>query len=265
MAEFKCLVVSRDRDVAWVTLNRPDLHNAFDSRLIVELTAAFSTLSRDESVRIIVLRGAGKSFCAGADVNWMRKRLDLSESENIEDALRMSDMFSTIDQAPQATICQVHGAALGGGMGLVAVCDIVVAAEDSRFGFTEARLGIIPAVISNFVVPKIGVSWTRRLFLTAERFDAARAREIGLIHDVSPAGALEDAVRTVIKDLRASGPRAVQEAKLLIAGLVGLSPAERRTFTAQRIASVRTGLEGQEGLRAFLDKRPPSWAREEES
>jgi methylglutaconyl-CoA hydratase len=255
--------LSVTKGVGTVTLNRPEVHNAFNAELISELTAVFEALSADDSVRAIILRGNGKSFCAGADVNWMRESLDLDESENIRDALRMSDMFAAIDQAPQAVIGRVHGAALGGGMGLLAVCDIVVAAADTRFGFTEARLGIIPAVISRFVVPKIGSSWARRLFLTAERFGADRAMEIGIVHDVVAEGDLDARMDALVPEILASGPRAVREAKVLISGLLERRDAERRSFTAERIAAMRTSAEGQEGLRAFLEKRKPEWGSED--
>jgi methylglutaconyl-CoA hydratase len=245
--------------VATVSLNRPEVHNAFNAQLIGELTETFQALARDASVRVIVLRGEGKSFCAGADVNWMRESLDLSGEENIADALRMSDMFAAIDEAPQAVIGRVHGAALGGAMGLLAVCDIVVAADDTRFGFTEARLGIIPAVISRFVVPKIGPSWARRLFVTGEGFGSDRAREIGLVHDVAAGGDLDETIAEVCTAALNSGPNAIRESKALIAGLEARAPAEWRELTAQRIAAVRTSPEGQEGLRAFLEKRNPAW------
>jgi len=246
-------------DAVAVSLRRPEAHNAFNAELIAELTAAFQKLATDESVTTVVLQGEGKSFCAGADVNWMRESLDLSEQENLEDALRMSDMFAAIDEAPQAVVGRVHGAALGGGMGLIAVCDIVVAAEGTIFGFTETRLGIIPAVISRFVVPKIGPSWARRLFLSGERFGCDLAREIGLVHEVVLAEELDAAVDRVVAEVRQAGPQAIREAKALIRGIVDRGPEEWREFTAARIARVRTSAEGQEGLRSFLEKREPSW------
>lgn len=257
---FETLTVSRKGAVVTVTLNRPTVHNALNAVLIGELTAAFEALAQDESVHVIVLAGNGRSFSAGADVTWMRESLTLSEEENIRDALRMSDMFAAIDQAPQAVVARVQGACLGGGMGLIAVCDIVIAAEDVQFGFTEVRLGIVPAVISRFVLPKIGTSWARRLFLTGERFDAARARDIGLIHEIVSPDHLDRALHEAIEALHASGPRAIREAKALISGLQELPAHSARGFTASRIAAVRTSPEGQEGLRAFLEKRPPGWA-----
>jgi len=256
------VLVSIESSIATVTLNRPEVHNALNAGIVSELMNAFRNTAGDESIRVIVLRGNGESFCAGADVNWMRGSLNLSREENVEDARRMSDMFAAIDEAPQAVIGCVHGAALGGGMGLIAVCDIVVAAEETVFGFTETRLGIIPAVISRFVVPKIGPSWARRLFLTGERFGTDRAREIGLVHDVVSADQLDATVTELSDALRASGPNAVREAKALIAGLLQRAPEERRIFTAEMIATVRTSPEGQEGLQAYLEKRKPAWNRD---
>ncbi len=192
----------------------------------------------------------------------MRASLDLSESENVEDALRMSDMFAAIDQAPQAVVARVHGAALGGGMGLIAVCDIVVAASDSRFGFTEAKLGIVPAVISRFVFPKVGPSWSRALFLTGERFDVNLARTMGLVHHSASAEELDAEVGRVVDELMSAGPGAVRAAKTLVAGLQSKPYEEHRRYTAETIARLRAGTEGQEGLRAFLEKRKPSWRRD---
>ncbi len=266
---YETLRIAVDHHRRTVSLDRPEVHNAFNAKLIEELTDAFSPRAARRhtavggaagvDVRATVLRGNGKSFCAGADVGWMRESLELTEQANLEDALRMSDMFSAIDSTSHAVIGRVHGSALGGGMGLIAVCDIVVAADNTRFGFTDSRLGIIPAVISRFVVPKIGASWARRLFLTGERFDAKRAQEIGLVHDVVPEDDLDVTVDRIVEELQSAGPEAVREAKSLITGLASRPASEHREFTAGRIAAVRTSPEGQEGLRAFLEKRPPHW------
>ncbi|SRR5579884_109812 len=258
---YATIEVSGSNGVSRVSLNRPDVHNAFNAQAITELTDVFRALSRSDN-RVIVLSGNGRSFCAGADVAWMRESLDLAEKENLEDARRMSDMFAAIDEAPQAVVARVHGAALGGGMGLLAVCDVVIAARECRFGFTETKLGIIPAVISRFVVPKIGPSWARRLFLTGERFGSDRAREIGLVHDVMEAADLDAAVDAVIGELLSAGPQAVREAKGLVAGVIARPAEQRRDYTAGRIAAVRTSAEGQEGLRAFLERRQPAWKRD---
>lgn len=251
----------RDR-VCTVTLNRPDVRNAFDARMIAELTGAFTDLADRSDARVVVLRGEGSVFSAGADVNWMRASLEFTREENIADAQAMSDMFAAIDQLPKPVVGRVHGAALGGGMGLIAVCDIVVAAEGTLFGFTETKLGIIPAVISRFVLPKIGESWARALFVTAERFDAELAQRIGLVHWIAAPDGLDTVVEHKVNHLLTSGPRAVTEAKALVAGVSSMQRSEIRDFTARRIAELRASPEGQEGLRAFLDKRRPGWTAE---
>lgn len=260
---YQTIEVLREGDVVTVSLNRPEVHNAFNARLIEEMTRAFLELGSDDAIRVVVLRGNGRSFCAGADVSWMRESLDLSEDENVADAIRMLGMFGAIDECPKAVVGRIHGAALGGGMGLIAVCDIVVAEEQTRFGFTEARLGIIPAVISTFVVPKIGSTWARRFFLTGERFGSEVALQMGLVHEVVAEGELDGAISRHVSSIREAGPKAVREAKALIDGLSRQPVDRHRDFTARRIASVRTSSEGQEGLRAFLEKRDPAWKRKD--
>jgi methylglutaconyl-CoA hydratase len=226
--------------------------------MIGELGAEFERLAATD-VRVVVLRGQGASFSAGADVNWMRASLDYSPDENIVDARRMWDMFATIAAFPAPVICRVHGAALGGGMGLMAVCDVVVAARETTFGFTEAKLGIIPAVISSFVLPKIGESWARALFLTAERFGPELARHIGLVHWICAADELDLTVENKVGEMLASGPEAAREAKKLIAAGRRRHADELREYTSETIATLRAGAEGQEGLKAFLEKRAPTW------
>jgi methylglutaconyl-CoA hydratase len=245
--------------VGAVTLNRPEVHNAFNAVMISELTDAFATLSARPDVRAIVLSGNGRSFSAGADVSWMRASLELTIEENVADPGRMWDMFACIDRVSQPVIGRVHGAALGGGMGLLACCDVVVASEGARFGFTETRLGIIPAVISYFVTRKLGTSWARALFLSAERFDAEVAQRIGLAHWLVPEDELNDAVAGKVREIMLSGPEAVKAAKRLVAELQGLPATEARALAARRIAELRASPEGQEGLRAFLEKREPEW------
>jgi methylglutaconyl-CoA hydratase len=209
--------------------------------------------------RVAVLRGAGKTFCAGADLAWMSKMVSYSHEENVRDAKAMADMFHALDALPLPLISRVHGAALGGGAGLAAVSDIVVAAEDAVFGFTEAKLGILPAVISPFAIAKIGVSAARELFLTAARFPASRARDIGLVHAVAPAAGLDAVVDAYLKELTTSAPEAVRAAKALIARVAGRPPQDLTDFTAETIAKHRVSPEGQDGMRAFLDKRPAPW------
>jgi methylglutaconyl-CoA hydratase len=256
---YESIEVDVVNGVGAVTLNRPDVHNAFNAGMIAELTNAFSTLAGRSDVQAIVLSGNGKSFSAGADIQWMRSSLELTVAENVADAERMWDMFAAIDTASQPVIGRVHGAALGGGMGLLACCDVVVASEGARFGFTEARLGIIPAVISYFVVNKVGSSWARALFLTAERFDAEVARRIHLVHWIVAEDELNDAVAGKVREVLSSGPEAVKAAKALIAGLRGVPAREARDLTARRIAELRASPEGQEGLKSFLEKREPTW------
>jgi methylglutaconyl-CoA hydratase len=258
---YETIACAVEGGIARVTLARPEVRNAFDERLIRELRAVFEELGSRDDVRAIVLAGEGKAFCGGADVRWMRASLDLTEDENVADARAMSEMFRAIDRCPKPTIARVHGVALGGGAGLAAVCDVVIAASDALFGFTEVKLGIIPAVISPFVIAKIGVSHARALFLTGERFGATRAQAIGLVHDVVEAGALDAAVDRVLDELRTAAPSAVAAAKRLVAQVREASYDATRDLTAAAIAAQRISPEGQEGLRAFLERRPASFAR----
>ncbi|MBV9277869.1 MAG: enoyl-CoA hydratase/isomerase family protein [Candidatus Eremiobacteraeota bacterium] len=252
------LEVSTSDSIARVTLNRPDVRNAFNAELIAELHRTFERLNTDGSLRAVILSGAGKTFCGGADINWMRESLELSREENVSEAKRMSDMFATIDRCSRPVIARVHGAALGGGAGLVAVCDVAISADDALFGFTETKLGILPAVISPFVLRKIGVSHARALFLTGERFGAERAATIGLVHEVVRLEDLDTAVDHVVEEIKAGGRQAIARAKQTIAE-VSADPKDAREITSQAIAQQRTSPEGQEGLRAFLERRKPDW------
>ena len=254
--------LERDGPVARVTLSRPEVHNAFNAELIRELTTAFNAFGAEpaDGLRVVVLAGDGKSFSAGADVEWMRGSLALGREENAADAGRMQAMFSAIDMCPAPVIARVQGAALGGGMGLCAVADLVVATADATFGFTETKLGLLPAVISPFVLAKIGESHARALFPTGERFGAERARQIGLVHEVlADEGALDARVDALIDELLSAGPTATRAAKALVRDLRTLTASDARAHTVQHIAEQRTSAEGQEGLSAFLEKRPPSW------
>jgi methylglutaconyl-CoA hydratase len=247
-----------------LTLNRPEVHNAFNADLIGELRHTFRRLQDEppESLRAVVLAGAGPSFCAGADVSWMRASLGLSREANEQDAMVLAEMLDAIDRCPVPLVTRVHGAALGGGMGLCAVSDVVIAESGSRFGFTETRLGILPAVISPFVIAKIGESHARALFPGGRRFDAGRAARIGLVHEVVEGeGALDAAVDTAVDDILAAGPTAARAAKAIVREVRGLPHESTRWHTARRIATQRTSDEGQEGLRAFLEKREPAWRR----
>jgi methylglutaconyl-CoA hydratase len=245
--------------VARVTLARPDTRNAFNAQMIAELTACFGDLGRDEGLRAVVLAGEGKIFCAGADVNWMRASAKSTEEENREDARRMAAMFRTLDECPVPVVGRVQGAAFGGGAGLAACCDVVVATGDARFSFSEVKLGILPAVISTFALAKIGPGQARRWFLTAEVLTADDARHAGLVHEVVPADELDGRVERIVAALVANGPRAVREAKALIRRVAGMTREAALEHCARTIARVRVSPEGQEGLRAFLESRDPAW------
>jgi methylglutaconyl-CoA hydratase len=253
------LDITQAGPVVRVTLNRPAVRNAFNEALIDELTAWAASIAAGGPCRVAVLAGAGKAFCAGADLGWMAKMVGYTREENVADARRAARMFEALNALPVALIGRIHGAALGGGSGLAAVCDIVVSADDALFGFTEAKLGILPSMISPFVVAKIGQSAARELFLTAARFPAARAREIGLVHHVVPARDLDRTIDALVAEVLTSAPQAVAAAKALIPAVAGRAPSEVADLTAETIARHRASPEGQEGMRAFLEKRKASW------
>jgi methylglutaconyl-CoA hydratase len=257
--------VERDGPVARVSLSRPDVRNAFNAELIGDLHAAFAQLATEPpaALRAVVLAGDGPSFCAGADVSWMRASLELTVDENEADAGQMADMLETLDACPVPVVARVHGAALGGGMGLCAVADVVLATAGTLFGFTETRLGILPAVISPFVLRRIGEGQARALFPGGERFDAERAQRIGLVHEVlADHAALDARVDAVVAELLAAGPTAARAAKAVIREQRGMTPSETRDMTVGAIARQRVSAEGQEGLSAFMEKRPPRWRAE---
>jgi methylglutaconyl-CoA hydratase len=246
----------------WLTLDRPEIHNAFDERLIAALTAELARLAGDEAAQAIVLTGSGRSFSAGADLNWMRRTATYGEAENLADARALAKLMSTLHELPKPTVARVNGAALGGGTGLVACCDIVVASAEALFGTTEVRLGLIPAVIGPYVIGAVGVREARRLMLTGERIGAAEAARIGLVHDVVAADQLDAAVGTVLRQLLKGAPNALAAAKRLVHDLAGrpIDP-ELVDDTARRIAALRATPEAREGIGAFLDKRRPNWLR----
>ncbi len=245
--------------ITTVTLNRPDVRNAFDAALIHDLTAWASSVPADGSVRAVVLQGAGSVFSAGADLEWMSTVLHYSRDENLEDARRAASMFQAIDTIPVPVVARIHGAALGGGAGLAAAADVVVAATDAVFGFTEVTLGILPAMISPYVVRKIGLSAAREFCLSGARFSAARAREIGLVHEVVTAERLDLAVERYTQQFRKAAPSAVAATKALLSLVHGKAPADALATTVVAIANQRVSAEGQEGMRAFLEKRAPAW------
>ncbi len=251
--------------VAHVVLDRPEVHNAFDAGMIDALRQTFARLSTEgpAALRAVVLRGEGASFCAGADVAWMRASAGLTREQNEADAMALSAMLDAIDRCPVPVIARVQGVALGGGMGLCAVSDLVIAEDGARFGFTETRLGILPAVIAPFVVAKIGETQARALFPGGRRFDATRAVRIGLVHEiVEGEAALDRAVEAAVDEILQAGPTAARAAKAIVREIRGLPHESTRWHTARRIAGQRVSEEGQEGLRAFLEKRRPAWAPE---
>jgi methylglutaconyl-CoA hydratase len=256
---FKYLDIRRDGPIERLVLNRPEVRNAFNEGMIAELTWWANSVSCDGSVRLVVLEGAGPTFCAGADLEWMGRMAGFTHDQNVDDASEMARMFQALDRLPVPVIGRVHGAALGGGAGLAAICDIVVASENTLFGFTEVRLGLIPAVIAPFVVAKIGRSFTGELFLTAERFDAARAHALGLVHKVVADDGLDTAVAAYAHEIMQGAPGALCAAKHLLAEIGRRGPTDVASLCAEAIASRRNSAEGQEGMRAFLEKRKPSW------
>lgn len=252
------------RGVLTVSLNRPDIRNAFNEVMIEDLSKVFRTEVSAPEVRAVVLRGDGPTFCAGGDLNWMGKSVDLTYDENVKDAKALTQMFALMNECPKPLIGVVHGAAIGGGVGLVSVCDIVVAAADTQFSLSEVRLGIVPACIGPFVVAKIGASQARRLFVSADRFQAKLACEIGLVHEVvDDAASLDPALERILNNILQCGPNAIAIAKRLV---LDLSWPERRSrlsdayeYVAKTLAELRVSVEGQEGVRAFLEKRKPNW------
>ena len=252
------LLIQSDGPVVRITLNRPEVRNAFNEEMIADLTAWAESV-KPGAARVAVLSGAGQMFCAGADLTWMSKMVGYTHEENVRDARAMARMFEALDALPIPLIGRVHGAALGGGVGLAAVCDIVVAADDAAFAFTEVKLGILPAVISPYAIAKIGRSAARELFLTGARFSALRAREIGLVHAVAEAGDLDRVVAKYVNDLLTSAPEAVAAAKGLIAQVADGTRTTGIEYAIDAIAERRVSKEGQEGMGAFLAKRPPSW------
>ncbi len=255
--------VSRDgRGIARLTLNRPDRHNALSAPLVAALDAALGALQGDAGVRVVVLAGHGRSFCAGADIGEMRVAAGASEQHNVREAGHLAALLQRLDRLPQPTIARIHGNAFGGALGLIAACDIAIAAHDAWFAFSEVRLGIAPAMISPYAIRAIGERQARRFFLTGERFDAATAERIGLVHRAVAPDQLEPAVAGLADALLEGAPGAQAEAKLLVRKVTGRSDAgdaQAARETAGWIARLRAGVEGREGLRAFLEKRAPAW------
>ncbi len=258
---YETLVYTKKDDVATVILNRPDVHNAMNDVLMKELTRCFQQLSTDDSLATIILTGNGKSFCAGADLTWMKNMADYSRDENKEDSRLLLDMYETIYSCPKPVIGRINGHAFGGGIGLLAVCDITVTVPETKFAFSEVKLGIIPAVISTFVAPRMTPSDMRRFFITGERFDSSVANTIGLIDLVVPPEKLDEVVNSCVEQVRSSGPYAIKEVKHLIDNLLKMDVKKYKEFTIEKISELRVSPEGQEGINAFLEKRTPHWKR----
>ena len=261
MMKYETLVCTQKDDTLSIMLNRPDVHNAMNEALMRELTMCFKDLTHDDSVRTVILTGNGKSFCAGADLVWMKQMVHFSKEENRGDSRLLLEMYETIHSCPKPVIGRVNGAAFGGGIGLLAVCDITVSPPEAVFAFSEVKLGIIPAVISTFVAPRMSPAAMRRLFITGERFDAALAHEVGLIDLVVPAERLDATVDSCVEQVRSSGPVAVQEVKQLLYKHVELDHHDYKEHTVDKIAELRVSPEGREGISAFLEKRKPRWKR----
>ncbi|MGB2698627.1 MAG: enoyl-CoA hydratase/isomerase family protein [Candidatus Zixiibacteriota bacterium] len=259
---FQTITYTKENLVAKVTLNRPEIHNAFNEIMIQELIDAFKDIAEDKEVRVVVLTGNGKSFCAGADLNWMKKVVDFSYEENLKESLELAELFYLIYSLPKPTIAQVNGAAIGGGAGLVAVCDIVIASEKAKFSLSEVKLGLVPACISPYEVRRIGEKNCRELFLTGERIDAKKALDFGLVNQVVLHDELDRVVNELVKQLSNSGPNALAMCKTLLQNVPLMSFEEVKKYTAEMIASLRMSDEGQEGMNAFLQKRKPNWAKE---
>lgn len=249
-------------DVFEIRLNRPELRNAFNDEIIKELTDLGNLLLSETDIRVVILTGNGKSFCAGADLNWMRKSKHYTVEENIIDAKKLGSMFHTLNNIPQALIGKINGSAIGGGTGLVSVCDVTVGTVNSKFAFSEVNLGLLPAVISPFVIERIGLNHARELFLTGERFNGTKAEKIGLLnYVVSNESELDEIVTNLIYQLRRSGPNAIKEAKKLLKIISQQNSNELLKVTSKIIADIRTSKEGQEGISSFLEKRDPNWIK----
>jgi len=258
---METIVYTIDKLVARVTFNRPEVHNAFNDQMIEELTHVFKDIQKRESVRVVVLTGEGESFSAGADINWMRKVKDYSFEENLKNSLKLADLFYFVYSLPKPTIARVNGIAIGGGTGLVAVCDIAIASSVAKFSFSEVKLGLVPACISPYVIRKCGEGRTREFFLTGERLSAEKALSAGLVNQVVPPEELDEAVEDLVSQLLSSGPQAIGVCKELLGNVPSLSFEEAKEYTARVLAGLRISDEGQEGTKAFLEKRKPKWSK----
>jgi len=257
--KYQTIELLKEKDVVTVSLNRPDVHNAMSETLMKELTSCFEELSKDTSVRAIILTGKGKSFCAGADLNWMKSMANYSKEENIKDSRLLVSLFDSIYNCPKPVIGRVNGHAFGGGLGLFAVCDIAIAVPNCKFAFSEVKLGIIPSVISTYIIRRISLSIMRRLFITGERFDSEYANEIGLVDFIASEEEIDEIISEYIEILRSSGPKAIKEVKRLIDKCEKMDVDSYKEHTVEKISELRVSDGGQEGIKAFLEKRKPKW------
>ncbi len=260
--EYTTLKFEKDGRVGRVTFNRPEIHNAFNSTVITEMSHLFNELAYDNDLRVVLLTGEGKSFCAGADLNWMREVIDQSFEQNLEESNKLADLFYQIYTFKRPVIGRINGAAIGGGTGFVAVCDIAVAASSAKFSFSEVKIGVVPACIGPYVIRKMGEGKARELFITGERMKAKRAHKVGLINKVVDDDKLDEEVNELIDAILTSGPDAVAMAKKLVSEVPAMSPDQFKPYTAEMIARLRVSDEGQEGMDAFLNKRKPRWVTE---
>jgi methylglutaconyl-CoA hydratase len=258
---YKTLVYTKKDDVVTVTLNRPDVHNAMNEVLINELTECFRQLTTDDSVVVVVLTGNGKSFCAGADLSWMKRMVNYSKMKNRKDSHLLLEMYEAIYSCPKPLIGRINGHTFGGGIGLLAVCDMTITIPGVQFAFSEVKLGLIPAVISTFVTQRMRLADMRRLFITGERFDSVIANKIGLIDLIVPVEKLDDIVKSCVEQVRSSSPYAIKEVKHLINNFIEMDIKKYKEFTVEKISELRISKEGQEGINAFLEKRKPNWKR----
>ena len=258
---YKTIIFSKEGKIARVFFNRPDVHNSFNSTTIKEVDDALEKIKADKSIRVVVLSGKGKSFCAGADIKWLREIIKYSFEQNLEESLQLAEVLHKIYLLPKATVAMVNGTAIGGGNGFLSACDIAVASEEAKFGLSEVKIGLVPAAISPYVIRRIGESKAREYFLTGKRISARKALEIGLINEVVPHEKLKKAVDEIASLLLSSGPEAIAACKELIHRVPEMSFDEVKEYTARVIANLRISKEGQEGMASFLEKRKPKWTK----
>jgi methylglutaconyl-CoA hydratase len=259
---YSTIKYSKVSQVGTISFNRPEIHNAFNSTVIDEMLSLFDEIETDKDLRIVILTGEGKSFCSGADLNWMRSVVNQSFEENLDESNRLADLFHKIYSFPRPVIGKINGAAIGGGTGFVAVCDISIAAESAKFSFSEVKIGVVPACIGPYVIKKMGEGKARELFITGERMDAKRAFEVGLVNSYVSDDKLDEVVESLVQSVLSSGPEAVTMAKKLVSTVPGMTPEQFKPYTAEMIAKLRISNEGQEGMEAFLNKRKPKWVKE---